>query len=674
MVSAAAALTPTRTAAKFLAPLFAAAAPAAPAAARTMATAAAEKTFQNQSKLPHLPVPSIEETRAKFLKSCIPIARSQGEWDALKAKWDDFVEGKEAGKPSAKELQDRLLKFAKEEEAATGNWLDRLWLRKAYLEYRDSVVINVSYWMAFDNSPLQPAALLANPPAAGTFSEWQLKRAANLTRALLVYKGMIDREEIAPEYGNKATKTQPMCMHQFKLLFGGQRFPAPVCDTIATPFPAAARHIAVMARDQIYAVEVVGADGTPAAAKEIEAQLAAVVADVQKGASEPPVGILSTVHRDRYVPYYNNLLKAAPGNKESMKVLEDALFLVALDDYSTNNTMDEYHLQWMCNHRQNCANRFVDKELQIIVANNGRAGVMGEHSPADAAVPNMMFDWALKNEADAAVLGGKQVSLAAPKKLKFVADGQVSADIAAAQRETKEWVGKLDSVVAEYNTYGAGWVKKNAKISPDAYAQMCLQLTFARLYKWPTATYETASTRQQLLGRTETTRTCSVDSEKWARSFDSNTISDGEKLKRLRAAATAHIAYAREAAQGKGVDRHSMALKSMLKPGEAAPALFGDELYQRSFHHRISTSNLSVSAKTLCGFGPTAEDGYGSNYNVQEEWMKFSISSRKDVPDVDSNKFRATLIKVFDDVRASVEKGMKELGENVVAAGAKAKL
>lgn len=189
--------------------------------------------------------------------------------------------------------------------------------------------------------------------------------------------------------------------------------------------------------------------------------------------------------------------------------------------------MDAHHLQWMCNYHQNGMNRYVDKELQIIVANSGRAGVMGEHSPADAAVPNMMFDWVLKNEGNAKLLAGPNVGLAKPTKLKFAADAQINADIAAAKQETKEWIGKLDSVVAEYDKYGAGWAKKNLKVSPDAFAQMCLQLAFARLYKWPTATYETASTRQCLLGRTETTRTCSVDSEKWARSFDSNTISVG---------------------------------------------------------------------------------------------------------------------------------------------------
>ena len=280
--------------------------------------------------MPKLPVPTLQETRERFLKSCLPIARSQAEYDALVSKFNDFVSGK------GKELQARLIEFAKEEEAATGNWLDRLWLRKAYLEYRDSVVINVSYWMAFDNHPSQPSALLTNPPAAGTYSEWQIRRAALLTRGLLLYKEQIDAAEIAPEYGQKATKTQPFCMHQFKLLFGGQRFPAPVCDTIATPFPCVARHIAVLVKDQIYAVDVVGANGKTASTEEIEGQLKKVVADVEKtGSDQPAVGILSSVHRDNYVGYYGNLVKHAQ-NRQSMTVLEEALFAVVLGELFTN--------------------------------------------------------------------------------------------------------------------------------------------------------------------------------------------------------------------------------------------------------------------------------------------------------------------------------------------------
>lgn len=54
-------------------------------------------------------------------------------------------------------------------------------------------MINVSYWMAFDNHPAQPKELLKNPPASGTFSEWQIERAAGLARGLLLYKEQIDK-------------------------------------------------------------------------------------------------------------------------------------------------------------------------------------------------------------------------------------------------------------------------------------------------------------------------------------------------------------------------------------------------------------------------------------------------------------------------------------------------
>jgi carnitine O-acetyltransferase len=58
-----------------------------------------------------------------------------------------------------------------------------------------------------------------------------------------------------------------------------------------------------------------------------------------------------------------------------------------------------------------------------------------------------------------------------------------------------------------------------AKLSPDAYVQMVLQLAYYRLHgKW-TATYETASTRQFLYGRTDCIRTCSMDAVNFVKTF-----------------------------------------------------------------------------------------------------------------------------------------------------------
>jgi hypothetical protein len=62
---------------------------------------------------------------------------------------------------------------------------------------------------------------------------------------------------------------------------------------------------------------------------------------------------------------------------------------------------------------------------------------------------------------------------------------------------------------AEAFSLGAG------KLSPDGYIQMALQLAYRRLHGKGTPTYETASTRLFLHGRTDTIRTYSADSQKF---------------------------------------------------------------------------------------------------------------------------------------------------------------
>ena len=76
-----------------------------------------------------------------------------------------------------------------------------------------------------------------------------------------------------------------------------------------------------------------------------------------------------------------------------------------------------------------------------------------------------------------------------------------------------------------WNEYGKGFIKKT-RVSPDAYIQMVLQLTFRRVRRvthfWIKIlfqnqgrfclTYEASMTRLYREGRTETVRSCSNDS------------------------------------------------------------------------------------------------------------------------------------------------------------------
>lgn len=73
-------------------------------------------------------------------------------------------------------------------------------------------------------------------------------------------------------------------------------------------------------------------------------------------------------------------------------------------------------------------------------------------------------------------------------------------------------------------------------------------------------TYETGHTRLFYHGRTETIRSSSIESVAFVKTMMSKDASDGAKFDALKKAIDSHMAYARDATMGLGVDRHMMGL------------------------------------------------------------------------------------------------------------------
>ena len=106
---------------------------------------------------------------------------------------------------------------------------------------------------------------------------------------------------------------------------------------------------------------------------------------------------------------------------------------------------------------------------------------------------------------------------------------------------------------------------------------MGLQLAYYRLHGKPCATYETASTRGFLHGRTETIRSCSSESLKFAKSFDDPDFTTKKKFGFFSQAAAAHLEYMNAASRGKGIDRHLLGLMCQIQSQERSnAALFCD--------------------------------------------------------------------------------------------------
>lgn len=95
-------------------------------------------TFRDQSSLERLPVPKLDATLAKLRRSLKAIAWNDEEYRISERKVDEFANG------LGPVLQCRLEE--RREEPGREHWLEEWWDSGAYNGYRDSVMINVSYY------------------------------------------------------------------------------------------------------------------------------------------------------------------------------------------------------------------------------------------------------------------------------------------------------------------------------------------------------------------------------------------------------------------------------------------------------------------------------------------------------------------------------------------------
>ncbi|RIA89411.1 acyltransferase ChoActase/COT/CPT [Glomus cerebriforme] len=597
------------------------------------------KTFSNQHIIPRLPIPTLQETAERYKKSLLPILKPEDYTRAVNAV-DDFIKAGGLGEI----LQTRLHELDKVEKYS---WLENIWLNKAYLEWREPSLINVNWWCEFKD---HPSGILKQTLPKGQITDFQINRTAGFISNLLSFNEEVNNESLPPE----STRQGPLCMDQYKKQFGTTRIADFPADRIITSWPTTAKHIIVLFRDQIFKVQVLGEGGARVTIKDIERQLKSVVEQVNNtNELQLPIGLLSCEHRDTWATARKTLESLSSENKSSLEAIDTALFGVSLDDYSTDSNIDISHHNLF--HAFNGHNRWFDKCLQVIVQSNGRAGVNGEHSPADAVIPGRIFDYIVSKEPAQDPPNSSSIPLSAPQHLKWVTNSSLETTIEKAQSNIQAAIDNVDSVLLHYNEYGSNWLK-SVKISPDAFVQMGLQLAYHRQYGKPCPTYESASTRGFLHGRTETVRSCSVDSVAFTKAFDDKDIKKEQKFALLTKAIQSHLEYMISAINGKGVDRHLLGLRVQIQNEEekSRALIFTDPSYIQSMYFKLSSSNLSPGDYFYGGFGAVVPEGYGVNYAIGNEGIKFSISSYKKCNETDSASFRKTLKNVFDDLRDSM--------------------
>ncbi|ELK35237.1 Choline O-acetyltransferase [Myotis davidii] len=659
--------------------------------------AAKTLSSEEETELPKLPVPPLQQTLATYLR-CMQHLVPREQFRRSQAIVQQF------GAPGGlgETLQQKLL----ERQEKTANWVSEYWLNDMYLNNRLALPVNSSPAVIFSRQHFQD-------------TNDQLRFAANLISGVLSYKTMLDSHSIPTDCAKGQLSGQQLCMKQYYGLFSSYRLPGHIQDTLVAqkssvmPEP---EHIIVACCNQFFVLDVV-INFRRLSEGDLFTQLRKIVKMASNEDERlPPIGLLTSDGRSQWAEARTVLVKDST-NRDSLDMIERCICLVCLDApgglelSDTNRALQLLH-GGGCS--KNGANRWYDKSLQsisgrvrgavlramptgsgpgsgvqcsfremmcfgglkkgsplaargpglepkggfemltpeacsplfylqFVVGRDGTCGVVCEHSPFDGIVLVQCMEHLLKHmmSSKKLVRADSVSELPAPRRLRWKCSPVIQGFLASSAEKLQRIVKNLDFVVYKFDNYGKTFIKQQ-KCSPDAFIQVALQLAFYRLHRRLVPTYESASIRRFREGRVDNIRSATPEALRFVKAVTDHeaALPDSEKLLLLKSAIRAQTEYTVMAITGMAIDNHLLGLRELARDVcKELPEMFTDETYLTSNRFILSTSQVPTTMEMFCCYGPVVPDGYGACYNPQPESILFCISSFHSCPETSSTKF-----------------------------------
>ncbi|CAL1543140.1 unnamed protein product [Lymnaea stagnalis] len=613
-----------------------------------------------QASLPKLPVPALKESVDNYLHS-VKHLLTEERYKEMEQLADEFCKG--VGKKFQRYL---ILK-----SWWAANYVSDWWEEYVYLRGRSPIMVNSNYYGV-------DALLVHN-------THVQVARAANLIYAMLQYRREVDREELNPILIQNIV---PLCSAQYERQFNTTRIPGIETDQLV--HWKESNHISLYHKGRYFKVYI-RHKGRLLKPIEIEVMLQKIVDDESVPAEgEEHLAALTAGERIPWAKARTEYFSKGK-NKASLDAIEKAAFCVTLDtepqDYDPDDPtkLDRYGKAMI--HGKGY-DRWFDKSFTFVVCSNGKIGFNAEHSWADAPIMAHMWEVVVTREhielgADAPVMaqlweviqdeqyklgydkdghcrGTPECQPPNPIRLEWEIPKPCQQVIQSSLQVATALVNDVDLHIMMFREFGKGFVK-TCKVSPDAFIQTALQLTYYRLENQFCLTYESSMTRLFREGRTETVRSCTADTCNFVKAVVEGKPKS-ECIKLLTEAAETHQRLYRDTMTGKGVDRHLFCLYVVSKYLNKDSPFLSKALSEpwklstsQTPHQQTDRLDLNKHPDRICGgggFGPVTDDGYGVSYMVAgEDTLFFHISCKVSCPHTDAHKFGATLKKSLCDMR-----------------------
>lgn len=336
-------------------------------------------TMHFQASLPRLPIPKLHLTCERYLAAQKPLLIDE----AYRKTESNVIQ---FSNTTGKTLQEMLTAHDKKNKHTS--YISQPWF-DMYLRDRISLPINYNPMLIFLNDK-------------NAEYNKQLTRAANLLiSSLRFYKslrdGILEPEvyhlnpkksdnerfrqicSVIPSaiawYAAYLLKAYPLDMSQYYNLFNSTRIPEIDKDRIVSE--PGARHVLVQRNGYFYTFNVLDQNGDILSANEILSMLK-YVTDQQPAQNEFPIGVLTTLNRNKWATLRRNLLEL--GNEKELKLIDSALLHICLDDNAVGEDPVTLTRQFL---HGDGTNRWFDKSISLLLSKDGVAAVNFEHSWGD---------------------------------------------------------------------------------------------------------------------------------------------------------------------------------------------------------------------------------------------------------------------------------------------------
>ncbi|XP_032591360.1 carnitine O-palmitoyltransferase 1, liver isoform isoform X1 [Drosophila grimshawi] len=618
------------------------------AVVRVLSTWNKPSLYSFQGSLPRLPLPSVHDTMARYLRSVRPLL-DDANYERMQGLAKEFEQT----------IGRKLQLYLVLKSWTSTNYVSDWWEEYVYLRGRSPLCVNSNFYGT--------DAIFMN------LTSIQSARAANVISLLLNFRRLIEHQELQPIMVQGMI---PLCSWQYERTFNTARVPGLETDRIVHYRDS--NHIVVLHKGCYYKMTIYH-KGRILRPCELQVQIESILESKATPLDgEECLAALTAWNRSKWAEARNTFF-ARGINHVSLHAIESAAFVLSLDDEPFEFDLERPELLDSFGKKLlhgNGYNRWFDKCFTVCVGTNGRVGFNAEHTWSDAAIASHMWENLVVDDLESDgydetgnTKGTPEFTPPTPTRLNWDLKPCLPQIEEATICATK-LVNEVDLRILVHREYGKGFMKK-CRLSPDAYIQMALQLAYYRDAGRFSLTYEASMTRLFREGRTETVRPCTIESAAWVKAMMDPSTTNDDRVQLLKDACDRHQLGYQDAMCGRGIDRHLFCLYVVSKYLEVDSPFLNEVL---SEPWRLSTSQtphgqtpkMDLKKHPNCisaggGFGPVADDGYGVSYIIAgENLMFFHISAKTTCPQTDVHRFANNICQALADIRSMFEQHMKD--------------